>query len=179
MLFGLGHRGTGPTERTQDQTQTSHFRNPGDFNLIVETIQNHYINTAAMKACFIPWNLLKSSILLFWGVPEFAENGQNMPPGPFYHNQKAKQFLVKIACVPVSCESGYWKFEKWKVNWKSGSLISRSEKWNENHFHSFWEWKVKWKCRGIEIENEKWNENASRSRSEISREFLRIKTSRN
>ena len=85
------------------------------------------------------------------------------------------------------CESGYWKFEKWKVKWKSGSLISRSEKWNENLVHSFREWKVKWKCLDIEIESEKWIENASRSRSrsEISREFsrnfekfLRIKKSR-
>ena len=75
----------------------------------------------------------------------------------------------------VSCESGYWKFEKWKVKWKSCSLISRSEKWNENQFYSFREWKVKWKCLKIEIKNEKWNKNASRSRSrsEISREFSR------
>ena len=27
----------------------------------------------------------------------------------------------------LSCESGYWKFEKWKVKWKSGPFISRSE----------------------------------------------------
>ena len=39
-------------------------------------------------------------------------------------------------------------FEKWKVKWKSYSLFSRSEKWNENA-------------------------SRSRSRSEISREFSR------
>ena len=61
----------------------------------------------------------------------------------------------------VSCESGYWKFEKWKVKWKFGSLISRSEKWNKNLVHPFREWKVKWKCLDIEIESEKWNENVS------------------
>ena len=78
--------------------------------------------------------------------------------------------------MAVSCECGYWKFEKRKVKLKSGSLISRSEKWNENQFHSFREWKVKWKC--LEIENEKWNENASRSRSrsEMSTKFLRNET---
>ena len=71
----------------------------------------------------------------------------------------------------VSCESGYWKFEKWKVKWKSGSLISRSEKWNENLVHSFREWKVKWKCLDIEIESEKWNENVSKSRSRVKSEL--------
>ena len=40
-------------------------------------------------------------------------------------------------------------------------------------FHSFREWKVKWKSFAIEIESEKWIENASRSRSEICREFSR------
>ena len=73
--------------------------------------------------------------------------------------------------VAVSCESGYWKFEKWKVKWKSGSLISRSEKWNENLVHSFREWKVKWKCLDIEIESEKWNENVSKSRSRVKSEL--------
>ena len=70
------------------------------------------------------------------------------------------------------CESGYWKFEKWKVKWKSGSLISRSEKWNENLVHSFREWKVKWKCLDIEIESEKWNENVSKSRLRVKSELL-------
>ena len=74
-------------------------------------------------------------------------------------------------CVAVPCESGYWKFEKWKVKWKSGSLISRSEKWNENLVHSFREWKVKWKCLDIEIESEKWNENVSKSRSRVKSEL--------
>ena len=83
---------------------------------------------------------------------------------------------------PVSSESGYWKFEKWK--WKINPFhffremkselkilftlfrevkvkknlfhfFSRNEKWNENPVHSFREWKVKWKC--LEIEIEKWN----------------------
>ena len=46
---------------------------------------------------------------------------------------------MKICCI---------HFEKWKVKWKSDSLFSRSEKWNENA-------------------------SRSRSRSEISREFSR------
>ena len=84
----------------------------------------------------------------------------------------------------VSCESGYWKFEKWKWKKLSFTFCSRSEKWNENLIHSFREWKVKCKCLEIEIESEKWNENASRSRSrsEISREILKnqeIKKSKN
>ena len=99
-----------------------------------------------------------------------------------------------IVSKAESCESGCWKFEKWKVKWKSGSLISRSEKWNENLVHSFREWKVKWKSLAIEIENEKWNENGARSRSRMKSEmkmpwnrdrevkflekFLRIKKSR-
>ena len=73
----------------------------------------------------------------------------------------------------VSCESGYWNFKKWKWTKFSFTFCSRSEKWNENLIHSFREWKVKYKCLEIEIESEKWNENASRSRSEISREFSR------
>ena len=71
----------------------------------------------------------------------------------------------------VSCESGYWKFEKWKVKWKCGSLISRSEKWNKKLVHQFREWKVKWKCLDIEIESEKWNENVSRSRPRVKSEM--------
>ena len=94
----------------------------------------------------------------------------------------------------VSCESGYWKFEKWKwkinlfhffrevkseiniwftlfekwkVKDKSLSLFPRSEKWTENLVHSFREWKVKWKC--LEIEIEKWNF------SRILEKFFRIK----
>ena len=47
---------------------------------------------------------------------------------------------MKICCT---------HFEKWKVKWKSDSLFSRSEKWNENA-------------------------SRSRSRNEISREFSRI-----
>ena len=79
--------------------------------------------------------------------------------------------LTRMPRGAVPCESGYWKFEKWKVKWKSGSLISRSEKWNENLVHSFREWKVKWKCLDIEIESEKWNENVSKSRSRVKSEL--------
>ena len=69
-----------------------------------------------------------------------------------------------------TCESGYWKFEKWKVKWKFGSLILRMK--SEMKMSCDREWKVKWKWLKIEIESEKWNENALRSRSEISREIL-------
>ena len=65
-------------------------------------------------------------------------------------------------------------FSRKRVKSEMLSLISRSEKWNENLVHSFREWKVKWKCLEIEIESEKWNENASRSRSEIGKKFSRI-----
>ena len=71
----------------------------------------------------------------------------------------------------VSCESGYWKFEKWKWKKFSFTFCSRSEKWNENLIHSFREWKVKCKSLEIEIESEKWNENALRSRSRVKSEM--------
>ena len=95
--------------------------------------------------------------------------------------------LTRMPRGAVPCESGYWKFEKWKVKWKSGSLISRMKSEMKMPWYRDREWKVKWECLKIEIESEKWIENASRSRSrsEISREFsrnfeifLRIKKSR-
>ena len=69
----------------------------------------------------------------------------------------------------------HFLFEKWKVKWKSDSLISRMKSEMQMPWDRDREWKVKWKCIEIEIESEKWNENASRSRSrsEISREFSR------
>ena len=73
--------------------------------------------------------------------------------------------------LAVSCESGNWKFEKWKWKNFSFTFCSRSEKWNENLIHSFREWKVKYKCLEFEIENEKWNENALRSRSRVKSEM--------
>ena len=65
-------------------------------------------------------------------------------------------------------ESGFLKFEKWKVKIKSFHSFSRSAKWKKNAFTLFREvqseikmlslffekWKVKSKC--FEIENEKW-----------------------
>ena len=51
-----------------------------------------------------------------------------------------------------------WVFEKWKVKKESFHSFLRSAKWKKC-FHSF-------------SRSEKWNQNASRSRSEISREFL-------
>ena len=70
-------------------------------------------------------------------------------------------------------EIWFTHFEKWKVKWKSGSLISRMKSEMKMPWYRDREWKVKWKCLKIEIESEKWIENASRSRSEISREFSR------
>ena len=65
---------------------------------------------------------------------------------------------------------------KWKVKWKSGSLISRMKSEMKMLWYRDREWKVKWKCLKIEIESEKWNENASRSRSrsEKGKKFSRI-----
>ena len=65
----------------------------------------------------------------------------------------------------VSCESGFWTIEKWKVKKECHSLFSRSaseKKWLE-----------------FEIEKWKWNKSdwKSRSRGEISREFSKIKKS--
>ena len=59
--------------------------------------------------------------------------------------------------VAVSCESGYWKFEKWKVKWK---LV-----------HSFREVKSEMKISLTHFENEKWNENALISRSRMKSEM--------
>ena len=92
-------------------------------------------------------------------IPYISCDQLSNPPHPLSHQ------------LPVSCESGYWKFEKWKVKWKSGSLISRSEKWNKKLVHLFQEWKVKWKCLKFEIENEKWNGNSSKSRSRVKSEM--------
>ena len=88
-------------------------------------------------------------------------------------NRSGNRFFLQIFTthVAVSCESGYWKFEKWKWKKFSFTFCSRSEKWNENLIHSFREWKVKYKCLEIEIESEKWNENALRSRSRVKSEM--------
>ena len=77
--------------------------------------------------------------------------------------------------APVSCESGYWKFEKWKWKKFSFTFCSRSEKWNENLIYSFREWKVKWKCFEIEIENEKWNKNTLSLRSRVKSEMKMLR----
>ena len=88
-------------------------------------------------------------------------------------------------------ESGFLKFEKWKVKKKSFHSFPRSAKWKK-YFHSFSR-SEKWKknaftlFREVQSENKmlslyfqkwkvkwKWNENASRLRSENSREFLTI-----
>ena len=82
--------------------------------------------------------------------------------------------LTRMPRGAVPCESGYWKFEKWKVKWKSGSLISRMKSEMKMPWYRDRKWKVKWKCLKIEIESEKWIENASRSRSKIFEKFREI-----
>ena len=73
-------------------------------------------------------------------------------------------------------ESGFLKFEKWKVKIKSFHSFSRSAKWKKMLSLFFEKCKVKSKCFHSFSRSEKWNQNASRSRSrsEISREFLTI-----
>ena len=65
----------------------------------------------------------------------------------------------------------HFLFEKWKVKWKSDSLISRMKSEMQMPWDRDREWKVKWKCLEIEIESEKWNENALRSRSRVKSEM--------
>ena len=86
-----------------------------------------------------------------------------------------REWILKVREVKVKKILFHFLFEKWKVKWKSDSLISRMKSEMQMPWDRDREWKVKWKCIEIEIESEKWNENASRSRSrsEISREFSR------
>ena len=74
----------------------------------------------------------------------------------FYYKCNDQRMFIVVGIWlwgSVSCESGYWKFEKWKVKWKSDSLFLRSEM--KIWFNLFQKWWVKWKC--LEIEIEKWN----------------------
>ena len=77
---------------------------------------------------------------------------------------------------PGTSESGFLKFEKWKVKIKSFHSFSRSAKWKKMASLFFEKCKVKSKCFHSFSRSEKWNQNASRSRSrsENSREFLTI-----
>ena len=86
-----------------------------------------------------------------------------------------REWILKVREVKVKKILFHFLFEKWKVKWKSDSLISRMKSEKQMPWIRDREWKVKWKCLEIEIESEKWNENASRSRSrsEISRELSR------
>ena len=111
-----------------------------------------------------------------------ANNGIEPPP-----TSVLREWILEVREVKSEMEIWFTHFEKWKVKWKSGSLISRMKSEMKMPWYRDREWKVKWKCLKIEIESEKWIENASRSRSrsEISREFsrnfekfLRIKKSR-
>ena len=87
-----------------------------------------------------------------------------------------REWILKVREVKSEMKIWFTHFEKWKVKWKSVSLISRMKSEMKMPWDRDREWKVKWKFLKIEIESEKWNENASRSRSrrEISREFSRI-----
>ena len=86
-----------------------------------------------------------------------------------------REWILEVREVKSEMKICFTHFEKWKVKWKSGSLISRMKSEMKMPWYRDREWKVKWKCLKIEIESEKWIENASRlrSRSEISREFSR------
>ena len=86
-----------------------------------------------------------------------------------------REWILKVREVKSEMKIWFTHFEKWKVKWKSVSLISRMKSEMKMPWDRDREWKVKWKSLKIEIENEKWNEIASRlrSRSEISREFSR------
>ena len=46
-------------------------------------------------------------------------------------------FHHKKIPVTVSCESGFWTIERWKVKKKYLSLLPKSAKWNKNAIHSF------------------------------------------
>ena len=87
---------------------------------------------------------------------------------------------------PGTSESGFLKFEKWKVKTKSFHSFSRSAKWKKNAFTLFWEvqsenkmlslffekWKVKSKC--FEIEIEKWKFSRILNNSRETRFFNRF-----
>ena len=84
----------------------------------------------------------------------------------------------KIHHTSGTSESGFLKFEKWKVKIKSFHSFSRSAKWKNNAFTLFREvqseikmlslffekWKVKSKCFEIEIEKWKFSRNLNNSR---------------
>ena len=110
-----------------------------------------------------------------WG---FAKNCDNTPrpnsladpPNQF------NEFINKIKPEAGTSESGFLKFEKWKVKTKSFHSFSRSAKWKKMLSLFFEKCKVKSKCFHSFSRSEKWNQNASRSRSrsENSREFWTI-----
>ena len=95
-----------------------------------------------------------------------------------------------ILCLGCSdtgtSESGFLKFEKWKVKIKSFHSFSRSAKWKKNAFTLFREvqsenkmlslffekWKVKSKC--FEIEIEKWKFSRILNHSRETRFFNRL-----
>ena len=99
----------------------------------------------------------------------YYQSDQNAPRG-----SALREWISEVREVKSEMEIWFTHFEKWKVKWKSGSLISRMKSEMKMPWYRDREWKVKWKCLKIEIESEKWIENASRlrSRSEISREIL-------
>ena len=83
-----------------------------------------------------------------------------------------KNFLDSDATIPsYQCPArvgfGQSRSEQWRKIYLS--ILPRSAKWNENTLFE----KCKWFFL-LEIEKRKWYEKASRSRSEISREFSRI-----
>ena len=66
-----------------------------------------------------------------------------------------REWILKVREVKSEMKIWFTHFEKWKVKWKSVSLISRMK--SEMKMPWDREWKVKWKC--LEIEIKKWNVN--------------------
>ena len=105
--------------------------------------------------CLYTYHCIKYFFNGFLMVADHCSN-EGMVTIFYYKCNDQRMFIVVGIWLwgSVSCESGYWKFEKWKVKWKSDSLFLRSEKWNENLIQSF-----------REVKSEK--------KREISREFSR------
>ena len=77
-----------------------------------------------------------------------------------------REWILEVREVKSEMKIGFTHFEKWKVKWKSVSLISRMKSKMKMPQDRDREWKVKWKC----LEIEKW------SFSRIVEKFLRIKS---
>ena len=84
-----------------------------------------------------------------WGLRFYINICENV------HCSVLREWILEVREVKSEMKILFTHFEKWKVKWKSVSLISRMKSEMKMPWDRDREWKVKWKC--LEIEIEKWN----------------------